>query len=483
MRSPCRYWRSVARRRAGLQHAGDSRSRSCASRSASARTSRISGWNAPLASPESAWRRPSVQSIQAKRAAITRDQRRAAGEDEERQQQEVAGGRLALAEVAQVVHQHDRADRLLARSRRVVTRHVDAARTAARASSTTTTRPAPRSRMRVEQRAARELGGVGVGRGEQLAARRAGGRAHDALVAGDAASSASLMRAPAVGPLAVEAVVGGGDGEARAQRQVVLGPGAHHAGEQRVADAGEGRQPDHEHDEELRRREPSTRSLSQSRDGWMSKDGVLYVRACRSPTSGSSATVSWQLMCGATARSCGAACRASTRAPIFGALLDERRRAVHHRAGDAGPGRAALPGQHQRPRDDASSRRKAPSACSTSRRASCSTSAASGRPSSSASSSRWPARRASACRAIPCSAGRKRGRTARLGSHHISYRGFPTEVRLTTDAPLSYLDGEPFALTERKHFVLLVGRAGRGAARAAVRALPAARRSPTGGRG
>lgn len=43
------------------------------------------------------------------------------------------------------------------------------------------------------------------------------------------------------------------------------------------------------------------------------------------------------------------------------------------------------------------------------------------------------------------------------GSHHISYRGFDTEVRLTTDAPLSYLNGEPFALTERLHFVLSWG--------------------------
>ena len=43
------------------------------------------------------------------------------------------------------------------------------------------------------------------------------------------------------------------------------------------------------------------------------------------------------------------------------------------------------------------------------------------------------------------------------GSHHISYRGFPSELRLTTDAPLSYLDGEPFALTERKHFVFSWG--------------------------
>lgn len=43
------------------------------------------------------------------------------------------------------------------------------------------------------------------------------------------------------------------------------------------------------------------------------------------------------------------------------------------------------------------------------------------------------------------------------GSHHVSFRGFDTELRLTTDAPLAYLDGEPFALTERKHFVLAWG--------------------------
>lgn len=43
------------------------------------------------------------------------------------------------------------------------------------------------------------------------------------------------------------------------------------------------------------------------------------------------------------------------------------------------------------------------------------------------------------------------------GSHHIRYRGFGSELRLTTDAPLSYIDGEPFALTERKHFVLAWG--------------------------
>lgn len=44
-----------------------------------------------------------------------------------------------------------------------------------------------------------------------------------------------------------------------------------------------------------------------------------------------------------------------------------------------------------------------------------------------------------------------------LGSHHIGFHGFDQPLRLTTDAPLAYLDGEPFALTERRHFVLAWG--------------------------
>lgn len=44
-----------------------------------------------------------------------------------------------------------------------------------------------------------------------------------------------------------------------------------------------------------------------------------------------------------------------------------------------------------------------------------------------------------------------------FGSHHIAYHGYDAELRLTTDAPLSYLDGEAFALSERKHFVLSWG--------------------------
>lgn len=43
------------------------------------------------------------------------------------------------------------------------------------------------------------------------------------------------------------------------------------------------------------------------------------------------------------------------------------------------------------------------------------------------------------------------------GSHHVAYSGYDSELRLTTDAPLSYLDDEPFALSERKYFVLTWG--------------------------
>jgi GH15 family glucan-1,4-alpha-glucosidase len=53
--------------------------------------------------------------------------------------------------------------------------------------------------------------------------------------------------------------------------------------------------------------------------------------------------------------------------------------------------------------------------------------------------------------------GWERGKPRRsMGSHHISF-DFGTELRLTTDMPLTYLDNEPVALTERKHFVLAWG--------------------------
>ncbi len=43
------------------------------------------------------------------------------------------------------------------------------------------------------------------------------------------------------------------------------------------------------------------------------------------------------------------------------------------------------------------------------------------------------------------------------GSNHISYLGFESELRLTTDVPLSYLGSRAFSLTERRHFVLSWG--------------------------
>jgi GH15 family glucan-1,4-alpha-glucosidase len=43
------------------------------------------------------------------------------------------------------------------------------------------------------------------------------------------------------------------------------------------------------------------------------------------------------------------------------------------------------------------------------------------------------------------------------GSHHISYDGYGSELRLTTDLPLSYLEGMPFTLTGRHGLVLSWG--------------------------
>ncbi len=43
------------------------------------------------------------------------------------------------------------------------------------------------------------------------------------------------------------------------------------------------------------------------------------------------------------------------------------------------------------------------------------------------------------------------------GSNHVRFEGFSTQLRLTTDIPISYLSGRPFALTERRHLVLTWG--------------------------
>ncbi len=43
------------------------------------------------------------------------------------------------------------------------------------------------------------------------------------------------------------------------------------------------------------------------------------------------------------------------------------------------------------------------------------------------------------------------------GSHHIRFEGFESELRLTTDIPLSYLDGKPFTLSGAHQLVLTWG--------------------------
>jgi len=47
--------------------------------------------------------------------------------------------------------------------------------------------------------------------------------------------------------------------------------------------------------------------------------------------------------------------------------------------------------------------------------------------------------------------------TIEHGSNHVSYGGFNAEVRLTTDVPLSYLNGLPFALTAKRHIIFSWG--------------------------
>lgn len=43
------------------------------------------------------------------------------------------------------------------------------------------------------------------------------------------------------------------------------------------------------------------------------------------------------------------------------------------------------------------------------------------------------------------------------GSNHIEFEGFASRLRLTADIPPSYLDGQPFVLTERRHLALTWG--------------------------
>lgn len=54
--------------------------------------------------------------------------------------------------------------------------------------------------------------------------------------------------------------------------------------------------------------------------------------------------------------------------------------------------------------------------------------------------------------------GWSRARPAKvLGSHHVQWQGYDAPLRLTTNAPLAWLEGQPFALTGPLHFVLAWG--------------------------
>jgi len=43
------------------------------------------------------------------------------------------------------------------------------------------------------------------------------------------------------------------------------------------------------------------------------------------------------------------------------------------------------------------------------------------------------------------------------GSHHVEYEGFSQRLRLSTDVPLAYLDGQAMTLTERRHLAMTWG--------------------------
>ena len=51
----------------------------------------------------------------------------------------------------------------------------------------------------------------------------------------------------------------------------------------------------------------------------------------------------------------------------------------------------------------------------------------------------------------------KRAPATLSGSNHVRFEGYAAPLRLTTDAPVSYLSGQPFVLTRKLHFVLAWG--------------------------
>ncbi len=60
-------------------------------------------------------------------------------------------------------------------------------------------------------------------------------------------------------------------------------------------------------------------------------------------------------------------------------------------------------------------------------------------------------------RCEPCRGWSRAPATVLQGSNHLQYDGFASPLRLTSDIPLAYLGGQPFALTERRHLALTFG--------------------------
>ena len=180
------------------------------------------------------------------------------------------------------------------------------------------------------------------------------------------------------------------------------------------------------------------------------------MQTCGSRTSVSSATANAPHSSIVRARSSGVACPASIRNLCSAACSIRRADAFSSVRPTAARAPSAISTTRTcwKPR---SMRRAGASAWSTSRLASSSTTGCSVRPCSCGSSSRSTDRRASSCAASRCSAGRKRVPARCTGSHHISYDGYPSELRLTTDLPMSHLEGQPFTLTARHGLVLSWG--------------------------
>ena len=153
-----------------------------------------------------------------------------------------------------------------------------------------------------------------------------------------------------------------------------------------------------------------------------------------------------------------AACRGSTLPPIFAALLDDNdggQFTIGPTADEAGVQRYLA--QHQRARDALRDERRLVShsrlrAPLHALRAVLSSDQTGAHRRADRRHAAHPRPLRSGARLVASAAARR----ARLAPRRLSW-ATTSELRLTTDAPLSYLNDEPFASTGRKHFVLAWG--------------------------